>query len=69
MIYRCNNVLCGTKMRMPSPGGICKNCAAPMILVDASYDDEDAIRDGMESVLDGFARLLSENDVTDPGAS
>lgn len=57
------------RLRIPSPGGICKNCAAPMDMVDESYDDEDAIRQGMEDVLDGFSRLLAVNDVADSGAS
>lgn len=53
---------------MPSPGGVCKNCAAPMDLVDEAYDEEDAIRAGMEDVLDGFSRLLAVNDVADQGS-
>lgn len=40
-----------------------------MIFVDEEYGDEDAIREGMESVLDGFSRLLNENDVINPGDS
>lgn len=69
MIYRCANVLCGSRQRFPSPGGVCKNCAAPMLLVEEDYDDEDSIRDGMESVFAGFSELLSKHDVADQRAS
>lgn len=55
------------RLRIPVPGGICKNCAAPMDMVDEDYDDEDAIRQGMEDVLAGFAQLLAMNDVANPG--
>lgn len=55
------------RLRIPSPGGICKNCAAPMDMVDEAYNDEDAIRQGMDDVLAGFAQLLAMNDVADQG--
>lgn len=53
------------RLRMPSPGGVCKNCGAPMDLVDEGYNEDDAIQRGMEEVLDGFSKLLSQNDVAD----
>lgn len=69
MIYRCRNVLCGHRSRIPNPSGLCRLCAAPTELVDEEYDEEDAIRDGMESILDGFSLLLSQNDVFTTGTS
>ena len=63
VIYRCRNALCAIRLRYPAYGGVCKNCGAPMSLVDEEYDDEDAIRDGVDDILEGFSRLLMQNDV------
>lgn len=69
MIFRCANALCGLRMRLPMPGGICKNCAAPMLLKDESYTEEDGIREAVDDLLDGINRLLMQADVADQRTS